>query len=61
MQEQLLQIESVMDKHVSYDEMISQKLQDQMQEYRRQEIEMINMQGAVGKIGKDVDEEEFRR
>ena len=35
MQEQLLQIESVMDKHVSYDEMISQKLQDQMQEYRR--------------------------
>lgn len=61
MQEQLVQIESVMDKHVSYDEMVNQKIQYQMQEERRIEIEMVNAQEAAKSMGKDMDEEEFRR
>ena len=55
-QERLLHIESVMDKHVSYDEIISKKLQQQMQEERRMEIEMVNAQAAAKNMGKDMDE-----
>lgn len=47
----------MLEKHVSYDEMVSQKLQEQMQEERRMEIEMVNAREAAS----NVDEEEFRR